>query len=184
MRGWPPASSASSRRSTRGSTRRSGCPTSTQRSAVSAWATPGPTTGARPRWRAAGEGSTKWCTAAGGERAPTVGSRCKARRMHETDADLTTLQELLDRSYSGAGAHLRSITTPERRVPAGDLADRLQGMTLPTLATVTAAARPLAGPGDGIFYRGAFHFGSSPDSVRFGHLRRRPQVSATHLPAE
>jgi hypothetical protein len=104
--------------------------------------------------------------------------------MHETDADLAALQDLLDRSYATAGSHLRGITTPERRVPAGDLAARLQGMSLLTLATVTADCRPLAGPVDGIFYRGAFHFGSSPDSVRFRHIRRRPQVSATHLPAE
>ena len=33
-------------------------------------------------------------------------------------------------------------------------------------------------------YRGAFHFGSSPDSVRFRHIRHRPDVSATHLPGE
>jgi hypothetical protein len=37
---------------------------------------------------------------------------------------------------------------------------------------------------DGIFFRGAFHFGSSPDSMRFRHIRARPQVSATHLPGE
>jgi hypothetical protein len=37
---------------------------------------------------------------------------------------------------------------------------------------------------DGIFFRGAFHFGSSPDSVRFRHIAARPQVSATHLPGE
>jgi nitroimidazol reductase NimA-like FMN-containing flavoprotein (pyridoxamine 5'-phosphate oxidase superfamily) len=49
---------------------------------------------------------------------------------------------------------------------------------------VTADGRPLVGPVDGIFYRGAFYFGSSPDSVRFRHIRRRPQVSATHLPGE
>jgi hypothetical protein len=37
---------------------------------------------------------------------------------------------------------------------------------------------------DGIFYRGAFHFGSAPASLRFVHIRRRPQVSAMHLPDE
>jgi len=37
---------------------------------------------------------------------------------------------------------------------------------------------------DGIFYRGAFHFGSSPDSLRFRHIRTRPHVSACHLPGE
>ncbi len=57
-------------------------------------------------------------------------------------------------------------------------------MSLLALATVTADGRPLVGPVDGIFYRGAFHFGSSPDSVRFRHIRQRPWVSATHLPGE
>jgi hypothetical protein len=57
-------------------------------------------------------------------------------------------------------------------------------MCLLVLATVTADGRPVNGPVDGIFYRGAFHFGSSPDSVRFRHIRRRPYVSATHLPAD
>ena len=57
-------------------------------------------------------------------------------------------------------------------------------MCLLVLATVTRDCRPLAGPVDGIFYRGAFHFGSSPESVRLRHIAQRPQVSATHLPGE
>lgn len=104
--------------------------------------------------------------------------------MHETLADLATLQHLLDRSYAAAGPHLLSIITPERRLSAGQVADRLTGMRLLALATVTADGRPIVGPVDGIFFRGAFHFGSSPDSVRFRHIRNRPQVSATHLPGE
>jgi hypothetical protein len=57
-------------------------------------------------------------------------------------------------------------------------------MRLLVLATSTHDGRPMTGAVDGIFYRGRFHFGSSPDSVRFRHLRRRPEVSATHLPGE
>ena len=57
-------------------------------------------------------------------------------------------------------------------------------MCLLVVATVTADCRPIAGPLDGIFYRGAFHFGTAPDSVRYRHLLARPQVSATHLPRE
>jgi nitroimidazol reductase NimA-like FMN-containing flavoprotein (pyridoxamine 5'-phosphate oxidase superfamily) len=91
---------------------------------------------------------------------------------------------LLDRSYAAAGAHLRSIITPARRLDAERLASRLDGMRLLALATSTADGRPLVGPVDGIFLRGAFHFGSSPDSVRFRHIRARPHVSATHLPGE
>jgi len=104
--------------------------------------------------------------------------------MHETPSDIAGLQSLLDRSAATAGAHLRSISTPERRLTADQVCSRLTGMSLLSLATVTSDCRPLVGPVDGIFYRGAFHFGSSPDSVRFRHIRRRPQVSATHLPGE
>ncbi len=104
--------------------------------------------------------------------------------MHETAADIARLQALIDRSYAAAGAHLLSIHTAERRLRAEQVAERLQGMCLLALATVTADGRPVVGPVDGIFYRGAFHFGSSPDSVRFRHIRRRPEVSATHLPGE
>jgi nitroimidazol reductase NimA-like FMN-containing flavoprotein (pyridoxamine 5'-phosphate oxidase superfamily) len=104
--------------------------------------------------------------------------------MRETPDDLKSLQDLLDRSAAAAGPHLRSVITAERRLTAESLSSRLVGMRLLALATVTADGRPLVGPVDGIFYRGAFYFGSSPDSVRFRHIRRRPQVSATHLPGE
>src|SRR5205807_9807364 len=76
------------------------------------------------------------------------------------------------------------IHTPERRLDAREISERLGGMCLLALATVTADARPIVGPVDGIFYRGAFHFGSAPNSLRFRHIRNRPQVSATHLPGE
>src|SRR3954471_14819099 len=76
------------------------------------------------------------------------------------------------------------IHTPERRLGAEQLAQRLTGMCLLTLATVTSDGRPMTGPVDGIFHRGAFHFGSAPDSMRFRHIRARPQVSATYLPGE
>ena len=104
--------------------------------------------------------------------------------LHESPADIKALQELLDRSYAAAGPHLLRIHTPERRMSAEEVVERLTGMRLLSLATVTADGRPIVGPVDGIFYRGAFHFGSSPDSMRFRHIRARPQVSATHLPGE
>jgi nitroimidazol reductase NimA-like FMN-containing flavoprotein (pyridoxamine 5'-phosphate oxidase superfamily) len=104
--------------------------------------------------------------------------------VHETEGDLRTLQGLLDRSYAAAGRHLLSIHTPERRLRADEVVERLQGMCLLALATVTSDGRPIVGPVDGIFHRGAFHFGSAPDSLRFRHIGARPQVSATHLPGE
>jgi hypothetical protein len=104
--------------------------------------------------------------------------------MHERPDDLTALQAVLDRSFEAAGPHLRGVATPDRRLSAGQLADRLTGMRLLVLATATRDGRPINGPVDGIFYRGRFHFGSSPKSLRYRHIRERPAVSATHLPGE
>jgi len=104
--------------------------------------------------------------------------------VHESPADIAALQQLLDRSYATAGRHLLRIHTPARRADAEQVVASLTGMCLLVLATVTADGRPIGGPVDGIFYRGAFHFGSSPDSLRFRHIRARPHVTATHLPAE
>jgi len=104
--------------------------------------------------------------------------------MHETRDDLDRLQALLDASYAAAGEHLREVISPERLLTAETLVEKLTGMRLLVLATVTADGRPIAGPVDGIFYRGDFYFGSSPESTRFRHIRARPAVSATHLPGE
>jgi general stress protein 26 len=104
--------------------------------------------------------------------------------MLETAEELGNLQQLLDRSITGAGEHLRGIITGERRLSAADLAGRLQGMRLLTVATVTADGRPLAGPVDGYFLHGTFWFSSGRNSVRMRHLAARPAVSATHLPGE
>jgi Pyridoxamine 5'-phosphate oxidase len=104
--------------------------------------------------------------------------------VHETQADIAAVHELLERSYANAGEHLLGIHTLERRLSAEQVAERLTGMCLLALATVASDGRPIIGPVDGIFYRGAFHFGSAPDSLRFRHIRVRPQVSATHVPGE
>ena len=100
--------------------------------------------------------------------------------MHETAADLDALQQLLDRSYAAAGSHLLTIVTPERRLTAGELSEKMTGVQILALATVTADARPLVGPVDGLFYRGEWWFGSAGNSVRFAHLRTRSAVSASH----
>jgi len=104
--------------------------------------------------------------------------------VHETQADIEALQALLDRSYAAAGGRLLSIHTPERRLDAAGVVDLLQGICLLALATVSSDGRPFVGPVDGVLFRGAFHFGSAPDSLRFRHIRADPRVSATHLRGE
>ena len=104
--------------------------------------------------------------------------------MLETPEELRRLQALLDASMADAGTHLRSIISDERRLDARQLADRLTGMRLLVLATVTADGRPVGGPVDGYFLHGTFWFSSGTESVRMRHLTARPAVSATHLPGE
>ncbi len=104
--------------------------------------------------------------------------------MLENPAEIDHLQQLLDRSAAGAGPHLRGIITDERRLSAEQVIQRLQGMRLLTVATVTADGRPLVGPVDGYFLHGSFYFSSGRNSVRMRHLAARPAVSATHLAGE
>ena len=104
--------------------------------------------------------------------------------MLENPEEIDRLQQLLDRSAASAGPHLRGIITDERRLSAAQVIERLQGMRLLVVATVTADGRPLAGPVDGYFLHGSFYFGSGRNSVRMRHLAARPAVSATHLPGE
>jgi hypothetical protein len=104
--------------------------------------------------------------------------------MRETPQELANLQSILNASMATAGPHLRDIITSERRLSAAQLTERLQGMRLLTLATVTADGRPLTGPVDGYFLHGTFWFSSARNSVRLHHLASRPACSATHLPGE
>jgi hypothetical protein len=104
--------------------------------------------------------------------------------MLETPDEMNRLQRLLDSSAAEAGPHLRGIITDDRRLSARQVCQRLQGMRLLVLATVTADGRPLAGPVDAYLLHGSFCFSSGRDSVRVRHLAARPAVSATHLAGE
>ena len=104
--------------------------------------------------------------------------------MHETPEDIEALQRLLDESHAQAGRHLRDIFNDERRIPAAELPALLPGVQLLSLATVTAKGEPRVAPVDGLFFRGAFWFGSAQDSARFRHVRRNPAVSAAHTRGE
>jgi Pyridoxamine 5'-phosphate oxidase len=97
--------------------------------------------------------------------------------MHETDDDLSALQELLDASYARAGAHLRSIWEQDSRLDAQQLSAELTGVQVLDLATVTPRGEPRVAPVDGLFFRGRFWFGSADTSLRFRNIRRNPAVS-------
>jgi len=97
--------------------------------------------------------------------------------MHESDAELSELQELLDASYARANEHLRSIWGEDSRMDARALCDELVGVQVLDLATVTPRGEPRVAPVDGLFFRGHFWFGSAESSARFRNIRANPAVS-------
>jgi uncharacterized pyridoxamine 5'-phosphate oxidase family protein len=104
--------------------------------------------------------------------------------MHETTDDVLWLQSLLDRSYQAAGEHLRSITTPPRRIPAAELPAILPGVQIIDLATVTQKGKPRVGPVDGLFFRARWYFSSAKTSLRYRNLEHSQNVSAAHTRGE
>src|SRR3954453_5747298 len=99
--------------------------------------------------------------------------------MYETPKDLKQLQLLLDASFARAGAHLRHIWGEETCLSAEELASELRGVQVLDLGTVTPRCEPRVAPVDGLFFRGPFWFGSSPESTRFRNIRRNPAVSGS-----
>ena len=96
--------------------------------------------------------------------------------MHESPGDIVALQGLLDRSYAGAGAHLLRIHTPERRLSAEQVIDRLSGASACfTLATVTTDCRPIVGPVEAEFLPRCIPFRLKP---RLGALSAHPDPAA------
>lgn len=105
--------------------------------------------------------------------------------MHETAADLATLQALFDASLRRSGEHLRSIIHEGSRTPSADVVCRqLDGMKVLVLATVGADGRPRTSAVDGHFLRGRWVFTTSADAVKCRDLRRNPAVSASYVDAE
>ena len=95
--------------------------------------------------------------------------------MHETADDLVSrCKRCSTRATNARGSTSGGSRRPNAALDAAQVTERLVGMTLLVLATVTADGRPLNGPVDGVFYRGSFYFGSAPDSVRFRHIRQAP----------
>jgi hypothetical protein len=101
--------------------------------------------------------------------------------MNEDPADISELQQLLDRSLAGASEHMRSIIRADRAVPAPELVQHLTGMRTLALSTVSPAGHPRVSAVDGHLLRGRWVFTTSGSSVKAVDMRSRPHVSAAYL---
>ncbi|MGH8861857.1 MAG: pyridoxamine 5'-phosphate oxidase family protein [Jatrophihabitantaceae bacterium] len=104
--------------------------------------------------------------------------------MDESADELDALQRLLDASFARASAHLTSIMTEPRRLPAGRLAAELPPAAVLNIATVTARGEPRVSAVDGHFLHGAWHFTTEARSAKARHLRARPAISASYTPRD
>ena len=101
--------------------------------------------------------------------------------MYETPEEISTLQELLERSVARGTAHLRSIITPDRMLTADQTVAVLAGMRTLTIATVTAHGQPRISAVDGHFLHARFVFTTAGGAAKARHLRARPAVSVAHV---
>jgi hypothetical protein len=100
--------------------------------------------------------------------------------VRESAADVERLQQLLDRSRTAAGAHLRAIFDDDHAPSAAETIAELDGIFEMHLATVAADGAPLVAPLDGILFRGRVWLGLPGGSVRSRLVRREPRVSASY----
>jgi hypothetical protein len=104
--------------------------------------------------------------------------------MHETPAEIESLQRLLDASAERSGEHLRGIIGQERRLTAAQLVAELTGMKVLVVATTTEAGDPRTSCVDGHFMHGRWIFTTSGEAYKAKHLRARPSISATYADGE
>jgi hypothetical protein len=104
--------------------------------------------------------------------------------MLESPAEITALQTLLDASRASSTGHLRDIVKDEHALDAHDLVALLTGMTVLSVATVTAGGEPRISAMDGHFLHGTWTFGTSGTAAKAVHLKRRPAVSVAHVDGE
>ncbi len=104
--------------------------------------------------------------------------------MHETAAELRSLQDLLDASFAAASEHLVSIMAPQRRPSAEQLVADLPSPAVLNIATVTARGEPRISAVDGHFIHGHWYFTTAAPSPKAVQLRARPAISASWTPRD
>ncbi len=104
--------------------------------------------------------------------------------MYETEGEVGSLQQLLDRSHAGATEHLRGIIAQDRRLTARDVVGLMTGMKVISVATVTASGQPRISAMDGHFLHATWSFSTSGTSAKARHMRARPDVSVAHVDNE
>jgi uncharacterized pyridoxamine 5'-phosphate oxidase family protein len=101
--------------------------------------------------------------------------------MHESEEELSQLQDLLNGSMTNSGAHMQSIFKREHWLSARQISLYLQGVVQVAAATVSSRGEPRVAPIDAVFYHGRFHLSTDVGSLRARHLSREPALSLAYF---
>jgi Pyridoxamine 5'-phosphate oxidase len=104
--------------------------------------------------------------------------------MDETEAELQSLQLLLDQSFARSSAHLLAIMTEPRRLDARRLVAELSRICVLNVASVTAGGEPRVSAVDGHFLHGHWYFSTDGSASKARQLAARPGISAAYTPRD
>jgi len=100
--------------------------------------------------------------------------------MFETEAELATLQKLLDESFDRAGERLSAIWDAGNRLTAPQLSG-FQGVRLVAVATVNSEGEPRVAPRSAAFLHGKFYLAANTASVMVKRLSRKPLLAVSYF---
>jgi hypothetical protein len=100
--------------------------------------------------------------------------------MFETEAELATLQKLLDESFERAGERLFAIWDASNRLTADQLSG-FQGVRLVAVATVNSQDEPRVAPRSAAFLHGKFYLAANTASVMVKRLSNNPLLAVTYF---
>ena len=104
--------------------------------------------------------------------------------MKESEADLHSLQQLLDDSHARSGEHLTGIINADRTLRASEIAGLMTGMRVLAVSTVTAHGEPRISGVDGHFLHARWVFTTSGTAMKARHLKARPATSVAYIDGE
>ena len=100
--------------------------------------------------------------------------------MYETEAELSELEKLVERSKFKSGDHLSSLFGQGEWLSGEQVAHHLQGIGNVALATVNSKMEPRVAPLEAVLFHGRFYIAVQSDSTRVRHLTKTPVASLTY----
>jgi general stress protein 26 len=100
--------------------------------------------------------------------------------LYETEAELSELEKLVEKSKLKSGDHLSSLFGQGEWLSGKQVAHHLQGIGNVALATVNSRMEPRVAPMEAALLHGRFYIAVQGDSTRVRQLTKTPAASLTY----